>query len=186
MGRYRVPVAPALALILTVVISACRARSSIVDCEWPPDRAGFSTTLLDDVRLAEDVAIRHADSHGYREGWRATREACEAILFAVVASSWNLTSDDVRRARAQLDHREFDWAVNVPVAVLSLVAAWVQVWAFAVETIRIGNGHMSYRAFRIPWRQHRIATFAIVVLAVWLMTLTHHLGTRTPHPGTHP
>jgi hypothetical protein len=95
---------------------ACRARSSIVNCEWPPDRAASSTILPDDVRLAEDIAIRYADSHGYREGWRATREACEAMLFSAVASSRTLTIDDVRSARAQLDSRTFDWAVNTPVA----------------------------------------------------------------------
>ena len=46
-----------------------------------------------------------------------------------------------------------------------------QVWAFAVETIRIGNGHLSYRGRRIPWGDHRLATFALTVLMTWVVAV---------------
>ena len=212
--------APAALVALAVTFSGCRGRSAVLACEWPLSTSS-SITLLDDIRLAEEIAIRHADSRGYREGWRASREACESILFDAVASSRHLSIGDVRRARAQLEHRGFDWAVNAPMAVVTCVVAWViggrirrrfkmeavplliaaalssiglavavvaigQVWASAVEVMRIGNGHLSYRAFRIPWSQHRLATFAIVVLAAWSIMLIQHLGTRTGHPSTHP
>ena len=205
-------------LVGAVLLSGCGSRRSSITCEWVHTTRA---SLLDDIRRAEDIAIRHADSLGYREGWRATRENCETILFGAVASSRGLSVDDVRQARAQLDHRSFDWAVNFPVAGLTLAAAWViarrvrrrfdnervpllaavalssvglavaviaigQLWAFAVEGVRIGNGHLSYRAFRIPWAQHRVTTFTLVVIAVWAITWIQHQAARTGHPGTNP
>jgi hypothetical protein len=41
-----------------------------------------------------------------------------------------------------------------------------EVWAGLVETLRIGNGHLSYRAFRVPWRHHREVTFVLAAAAV--------------------
>ncbi|MDO8679532.1 MAG: hypothetical protein Q7R30_13335 [Acidobacteriota bacterium] len=59
--------------------------------------------------------------------------------------------------------------VSIGLAVAVVIVG--QVWAAIVEMIRIGNGHMSYRAFRIPWSHHRPQTFALVVLAVWCLGL---------------
>jgi hypothetical protein len=55
--------------------------------------------------------------------------------------------------------------VSIVLAVAVVVAG--QVWAAFVETIRLSSGHLSYRAFRIPWSHHRPQTFALAVAAVW-------------------
>ena len=70
-----------------------------------------------------------------------------------------------------------------------LVIGVGQVWAFAVEAVRIGNDHLGHRGLRIPWRKHRATTFALVVLTTWaaaaMPVLRGHL--RHPrHPGTNP
>lgn len=64
-------------------------------------------------------------------------------------------------------------AVVVGTVLLAVMIIGIgQVWAGLVETIRIGNGHLSYRASRIPWAHHRVSTgisVAVVVLfTLWL------------------
>ena len=41
------------------------------------------------------------------------------------------------------------------------VVAVGQVWAGLIETLRLGSGHLSYRAARIPWMHHRPLTLAL-------------------------
>jgi hypothetical protein len=43
-----------------------------------------------------------------------------------------------------------------------------EVWSGWLEGIRLGNDHLSYRAFRIPWGQHRIALFVAGLFLFWL------------------
>lgn len=188
-------------VLVPVVLAGCASNVS-ASCDWSADRGTVSPLLLDDIRHAEDMAIRFADSRGYRPEWRQTREACEATLFAGIAASRGISVADVAAARIQLEHRPFDWLVNLPIAaaylffataltgriagrfrgerlpvlmavalasiVLAVTVVVVgQVWAGLVEAIRLSSGHLSYRAFRIPWSHHRPQTFALAVAAVW-------------------
>lgn len=208
-------------MVGAVILAGCGARATgAAACEWT---GPHSALLADDIRHAEDIAIRYADALGYREGWRQTRETCEAELFAGLAASRKVSPGEIATARAGLAARSFDWLVNVPMAVLyvglSLIAtrrlqarfagerlAFVtalvimsvgmavtivavgQLWASGVEVARIGNGHLSYRASRIPWSGHRIETFTLAVIATWALAVAQHLGARTRHsaPGTNP
>lgn len=173
------------------------------------------STLSGDVRLAEDLAIRFADSQGDRDSWRAKREACEAILFAGIATTHGVSSNEVAAARAALDARPFDWAVNLPMLGIGVLMAWPvtrrlrrrfegepiplifsmllasiaigvvivalgQVWAGYIEMLRLGNGHLSYRAQRIQWVHHRGETFVVVVVAVWCLSFVR--DSDKPHP----
>jgi len=193
------------AVVIAIALLAGCGGNASASCDWPADR-GTAFPILDDIRRAEDMAIRFADAQGYRPEWRETREACEATLFAGLAASRGIGVADVGSARSQLDRRPFDWLVNVPiaaaylflaitvtgriagrfrgegfpalvaVALASIVLAVAivvagQVWAGLVETIRLSSGHLSYRAFRIPWSHHRLRTFALAVAAVWVLGL---------------
>jgi len=46
-----------------------------------------------------------------------------------------------------------------------------ELWSWLVEMIRVGNGHLSYRALRLPWTRHRteilLAGVAIFLLTSW-------------------
>jgi len=42
-----------------------------------------------------------------------------------------------------------------------------EVWSGLVETCRIGNGHMSYRTFRLWWPRHRTEVFLVGLVASW-------------------
>jgi hypothetical protein len=50
------------------------------------------------------------------------------------------------------------------------------VWSGVAETIRIGNGHASYRANRIPWRQYPELMFAGCVVLFWVIAAVHYLS----------
>ncbi len=204
-----------------MIFAGCGARATAAPaCEWT---GPHSVLLADDIRRAEDIAIRYADHLGYREGWRQTREACEAKLFAGLAASRSVSAVEVAAARAQLAVRSFDWLVNVPMALLYVglslvvtrrlqvrfageriafvtaliimsvgmavaIVAVGQLWASGVEATRIGSGHLSYRASRIPWNGHRLETFTLAVIVTWAVAVAQRFGTRTWHsaPGTHP
>jgi hypothetical protein len=182
-------------------------------------------SLAEDIKRAEDIAIRHVDAKSLGAGTVRRREAheqCEARLFVAIADSRNISIDAVREARQQLDQRGFDWLVNLPMALITIAMAFLttrivrhrfpddrlprvvaivllsiglgilviglgQLWAFAVEAVRIGNDHLGHRGLRIPWRKHRTTTFALVLISVWTMAAMSALGTHLTHlrhPGT--
>ena len=62
--------------------------------------------------------------------------------------------------------------VTVAIVAVSFVIAWAgmmlgEVWSILMEALRVGRGHLSYRADRIPWVQHRLAAFVSGVIAFW-------------------
>jgi len=40
-------------------------------------------------------------------------------------------------------------------------------WSLAAESIRVGTGHLSYRADRLPWARHRISFLLVCVALFW-------------------
>ena len=201
----------AISCFAIAALAGCGVRKPATPCEWTGDG---QAALIDEIKRAEDISIRHGDALGYGAVRRDARERCEARLFAAIADARRIGVDEVIQARRQLDHRGFDWMVNAPMAGFTLAAAIVmsrkvrtrfpddrlarvvgiglisvglgisvigigQVWAFAVEGIRIGNDHLSYRGRRIPWGDHRLATFALTVLATGIVAAIP--ARRNPH-----
>jgi hypothetical protein len=71
-------------------------------------------------------------------------------------------------------------AVLFTSAVVSLTGVLLgEVWAFLLETYRLGNDHLSYRADRIPWAHHRLILFVGGVVIFWLIAgLQYRAGVR--------
>lgn len=67
-----------------------------------------------------------------------------------------------------------DWTPGVVMTVFLSVAVGAgcilcgEQWGWVAETYRIGNKHMSYRADRIWWGNHRVALFCGAVVVFWL------------------
>jgi len=114
--------------------AACNRRvSPNSNCEWPHETAiALDLTkpaqrrhVSDDAGVAEDLAIRYADSHsGPRSGhfagleeYARTREQCRAALFQAIADNHGVTQE---RVRESLEDRRtsFDLAVILSFAVL--------------------------------------------------------------------
>lgn len=214
---------PLVPMVGALVLAGCGIRKPDTACEWVAPNP--SVSLLDDIKRAEDIAIRHVDAKAYGVGVvrRESRERCEAQLIARIADARHIGVDAVQQARLQLDRRGFDWLVNLPMAVFTLATAFLmtravrtrfpddrlprvvaivllsaglaalvigvgQMWAFAVEAVRIGNDHLGHRGLRIPWGKHRATTFALALASMWVIAAmpARALGTlRHPrHPGT--
>ena len=69
---------------------------------------------------------------------------------------------------------EHGWIPGIIMALfLSLVFAagctmFGELWSWVVESYRIGNDHMSYRAQRLPWARHRSGLFAGALIVFWV------------------
>ena len=111
-------------LVGAAVLAACGIRNPPTPCEWIPSQS----SLIEDIKRAEDIAIRHVDARALGAGTVRRREAheqCEARLFAAIGDSRNITIGEVRNARRQLDQRGFDWLVNLPMAVFTIALAFL-------------------------------------------------------------
>jgi hypothetical protein len=78
----------------------------------------------------------------------------------------------VRRVSRRYNEGRRDWAVMTAYLSLAVSAGGVlagEAWCGTVESLRLGNGHLSYRALRIPWGHHRLALFIIGILLFWLV-----------------
>jgi hypothetical protein len=56
-------------------------------------------------------------------------------------------------------------------------------WAFNAESLWIGNGHISYRAERIPWVHHRVAIFTAGIAIFWAIAAARYRLDTTARPG---
>ncbi len=89
--------------------------------------------------------------------------------------------------------REELTTVVIMTTVASLIASTVglmfgEVWSGILEALRIGNGHMSYRATRIPWAQHHLGLFVAGIVVFLLIAGFHHRSLLLPfdHRQRHP
>jgi hypothetical protein len=73
-------------------------------------------------------------------------------------------------------------AVLILSVLVSLCGVMVgEMWAGAVEIIRIGNGHLSFRTARIPWSSEREYLFTSGLLLFWLIAaFRYHNISKTP------
>ena len=68
------------------------------------------------------------------------------------------------------------FAVVAAVIVMSVMTVFVTVlvgdtWSIGAEVLRVGNGHLSYRTERLPWRQYRPAIIATTLGVFWLVAV---------------
>jgi hypothetical protein len=90
-----------------------------------------------------------------------------ALAYALVA--YQLVGIVMRRF--SIDER---FALATALAVVSLMSMVIALlvgdtWSIAAEIVRVGNGHLSYRTERLPWRQYRPAIAATLLGMFWLV-----------------
>jgi hypothetical protein len=123
-------------------------------------------------------------NHGVTEEqirWHLAHRPTEldfAVILAFIALYALAATPIVRRfCRRNADHRETSgWVVMV--GYTSVIASVVgvllgEVWSDLMENIRLGNGHLSFRAERIPWGHHRLGIFIGGVVLFWLLVAYH-------------
>ncbi len=62
-------------------------------------------------------------------------------------------------------------AATIVVSVVTVFAAVLigDLWSIGAEVLRVGNGHLSYRTERLPWRQYQPAIIATALGVFWLV-----------------
>ena len=65
-------------------------------------------------------------------------------------------------------------ALVAAVIIVSVMTVFVAVlvgdsWSIGAEVLRVGNGHLSYRTERLPWRQYRPTIMATALGVFWLV-----------------
>lgn len=109
---------------------------------------------------------------------RPTTELDVAVILTFIALyGWAATLIVRRVCRRNADRQETSsWVVMI--VYTSIIASVVgvllgEVWSDLMENIRLGNGHLSYRAERIPWSHHRFGIFVGGLVLFWLLTAFH-------------
>lgn len=123
--------------MLVMPVVGCDADRS-VDCRWPTeaasrlnlDRQADARHLLDDVRLAEDLAIRYGDVR-WGPGpvrWQLRDERCLNPTLSQIATRHGIPLESVVAARASLDDpRGFDPLVDIPIVLFAAGIGWLAV-----------------------------------------------------------
>jgi hypothetical protein len=134
-----------LIVLASLSLATCSRRAGLnFDCDWVADpvfqvdlkKESDARHLLDDIRAAEELAIRYADRAA---GWRMVdtfgivsrhgglkdrnaaplaHQKCIATLFDTIARTHGVTVADIDGVRPRLMERGIDWPVTVPVALL--------------------------------------------------------------------
>ena len=134
-----------LIVLASFCLSTCSRRADLnFDCEWVADSTfqlnlgteSHARHLLDDIRAAEELAIRHGDRiagwrlvdtfgivsrHGglkNRDAGRLAQQQCIARLFNTIGSTHGLTLSEIEGVRPRLVERGIDLPVTIPVGLL--------------------------------------------------------------------
>jgi len=119
--------------------------------------------------------------------WRLAHRPAEldlaVILTFIALYVWVATLIISRVYRRDADHQGTSaWVVMIVyTSIIASVAGVLlgEVWSDLMENIRLGNGHLSYRAERIPWGHHRLGMFVGGLVLFWLLAAVHHRGRST-------
>ena len=118
------------------------------------------------AELSHEIATRHGLQPGDVAGTVGQRDdRLDAIVLVLFAAVFGLVADWVaRRLFVRLPPDEPRPALIAAAgAAIFMSAAGVMfggLGASIVEMIYVGNTHLSYRAFRLPWNQHWLPLFA--------------------------
>lgn len=93
------------------------------------------------------------------------------FAFAYVVIAYQLVGAVTRRFAG--DER---FALVAAIIIVSAMTTFAAVlvgdsWSIATEVLRVGNGHLSYRTERLPWRQYRPAMIATAVGVFWVVAV---------------
>jgi hypothetical protein len=106
---------------------------------------------------------------------RAYTDLAELLPFALLYGLASIVA--VRMIWRRYPPAEDEWTSGIAMTLffsLSFAATSAllgEVWNWIVEGYRIGNSHMSYRADRLFWHNHRLELFVAALLFFWLAAI---------------
>lgn len=209
------------AVLACLLTTACLPESRLNDaCRWtddvtvlpPPGEPARRAHLVEDVRVAQWLGIRHGDvvvGYVFNDAHRAARAQCTEASLAEIRRRHGVSQAElmdatgvrepwidavavflpmaalflvfcrvvVRHVLAGQDAGDRGFTVGVLVALSPITAGFglgaTHMWAWLVETMRLRDGHISYRAAYLPVAQHAwlvwgagMVLFAAVAVAI--------------------
>jgi hypothetical protein len=145
--------------------------------EYERARDQCMTALFEAV--AQDHRVTRDDVRAGLEHRRTDFDAIAILVFfilyglaAIAFAQWMF--------RTFLLDRTLALIATVVVSAPFAVAGWAAggLWSSALEMIRIGNDHLSYRGERAPWSRHSAAAFAACVAVFWLASVWRYRSQR--------
>ena len=118
-----------LVLLLAASTGGCITRPGMNgNCEWPPEtpRPLVLSSPPDARHLVIDAELVAESVDRYRFSGQS-QEACEARLIDAVARTHGVSVADFLQARERIPHKGLDLSVNLPMAALFIIAAWLVV-----------------------------------------------------------
>jgi len=119
--------------LLVFGAAGCDRRNT--DCQWPAEisraldlrKPADEQHLVQDVILAEDLAVRYGDVRWPPGAERRRRRDAEClnVLFSELTGRHDVTLDAVQRARERSADKGLNLAVNVPIGIFSTLIALV-------------------------------------------------------------
>lgn len=160
------------------------------DVRWSPGparRQGRDRECL--TPLFGEIAHRHGvtvdDVRRVRE--RLTDRGLNLAANVPIGVFYGLvTLFAIRRVHTRFSYQEERLAVVVATVLTSVMVAGVTVgfgrmWEGAVEIVRVGNDHLSYRGLRLVWTQHAGQLFVLGIVLFWMISLAHYRIVQARH-----
>jgi hypothetical protein len=123
------------------------------------------------VRISRRHAIDVSTVREYAEQRDVIFDAAVLLVFAFayVVIAYQLVGVVMRRFSG--DERFGLVAAVIFLSVMTVFVAMLvgDIWSIAAEVLRVGNGHLSYRTERLPWRQYRTSIIATALSVFWLV-----------------
>jgi hypothetical protein len=146
--------------------------------KWPLGREGYRTvreqcmgTLFDIVGRRHGVSVAQV-----REALTHRGMTFDGVVLISFLGLYALAANSILRRILSGSLGQNALSATLAVAGASLAVApigalaWT-VWSGIAETIRLGNGHASYRVARIPWRQHPVEIVLACLVLFCLVAL---------------
>jgi len=129
--------------------------------------------------IAKDHRVTPADVGAGLDRRRMDIDATSLLVFfilyglaAIIVAQWMFRAFPLDRALASIA----TLGVSAPFAAAGWAAGGL--WSSALDMIRIGNDHLSYRVDRTPWNRHSLAAFASCLVVFWLASLWRYRSRR--------
>lgn len=137
------------------------------------------------------ISERHAIDVGTVRAYAQQRNPVfDAAVLLAFALAYGVVAYHV--AGATLRQLPNDARFAVVAAILAVSAMTVLItlavgdmWSIMAETFRIGNGHLSYRTERLPWRQHQVTFMSLALGVFWVVAMARVI-TRKREIGRRP
>jgi hypothetical protein len=150
---------------------------------YPIERDGCMERLFEEIGKEHGVPVEQVSASLGRN--RAYIDMAEVLPFALLYGLAAVVC--ARMLWRRYAPAEDGWAPGITMAVfvsLALAAGGTllgEIWNWIVETHRMGNNHMSYRANRLFFAKHRLELFVAALMIFWLAAINAARRVRLEH-----